>query len=269
MNDKKNKISIIMGIYNCAPTLSEAIDSIVNQTYDNWELIMCDDGSTDDTYRIAESYRQKYPDKVKLIRNRHNSGLNITLNHCLEYAKGEYIARMDGDDISLPQRFEKEFNFLETHPEYDIVSTPMIYFDESGDFRTGKSNGEPALPDFAKGTPFCHAPCLVRKKAYDAVNGYTVSDNRLRVEDWDLWVRMYENGFRGFNLDEPLYKMRDDRNAYARRKYRYRINEARVSLYAVKHLNLSIKNYIWCLRPLIVGLLPKPIYDYLHKRKIS
>lgn len=105
-----------MGIYNCAPTLSEAIDSIVNQTYDNWELIMCDDGSTDDTYRIAESYRQKYPDKVKLIRNRHNSGLNITLNHCLEYAKGEYIARMDGDDISLPQRFEKEFNFLETHP---------------------------------------------------------------------------------------------------------------------------------------------------------
>ena len=80
---------------------------------------------------------------------------------------------------------------------------------------------------------------------------------------------MYENGFRGFNLDEPLYKMRDDRNAYARRKYRYRINESRVSVYAVKHLNLSIKNYIWCLRPLIVGLLPKPIYDYLHQRKIS
>lgn len=176
---------------------------------------------------------------------------------------------MDGDDISLSQRFEKEFNFLEAHPEYDIVSVPMIYFDENGDFRTGKSNGEPALADFAKGTPFCHAPCLVRKKAYDAVNGYTVSEKRLRVEDWDLWVRMYENGFRGFNLDEPLYKMRDDRNAYARRKYRYRINEARVSVYAVKHLNLSIKNYIWCLRPLIVGLLPKPIYDYLHQRKIS
>lgn len=268
MNNEK-KISIIMGIYNCAPTLSEAIDSILNQTCDNWELVMCDDGSTDNTYRVADSYKQKYPDKIKLIKNEHNSGLNITLNHCLEYAGGEYIARMDGDDISLPERLEKEFNFLETHHEYDIVSAPMIYFDENGDFRTGKAGGEPNIAGFAKSTPFCHAPCMVRKTAYDAVDGYKVCKQRLRVEDWDLWVRMYEKGFRGYNLDEPLYKMRDDRNAYSRRKYRYRINEARVSVYAIKHLHLSRKNYIWCLRPLIVGLLPKPIYDYLHQRKIS
>lgn len=262
-----SKISIIMGIYNCAKTLPEAIDSILAQTYSNWELIMCDDSSSDDTYAIAEKYKITYPNKIKLIKNDKNLGLNATLNNCLKYVDGNYIARMDVDDISLPNRFEKEVDFLDNHLEYDIVSSQMIYFDDKGDFRQSNGGGEPSKYQFAKSTPFCHAPCMVRKRAYDEVQGYTVSDKRIRVEDWDLWIRMYEKGYKGYNLDIPLYKMRDDRNAYARRKYKYRVNEARVSIYATKHLGLGVKSYIWCLRPLIVGLLPKPIYMYLHKRK--
>lgn len=266
---EKAKISIIMGIYNCEKTLSEAIDSILNQTFTAWKLIMCDDGSTDGTYRTAEKYRKKYPDKIILVKNPGNMGLNYTLNHCLKYADTEYIARMDGDDISLPERLETEVDFLDAHPEYAIVSSPMIYFDDSGDFMTGKGNGEPDIASLCKGTPFCHAPCMVRREAYEAVNGYTVAADRLRVEDWDLWVRMYEKGYRGYNLDKPLYKMRDDRNAYSRRKFKYRINEARVGASAVKKLKLSAVNYLFCLRPIIVGLLPKPIYDYLHRKKMS
>ena len=105
------KISILMGIYNCAKTLPEAVDSILAQTYPNWELILCDDGSSDDTYAVAEGYRQQYPENIILLKNGRNMGLNHTLNHCLQHATGEYIARMDGDDISLPERFEKELNF--------------------------------------------------------------------------------------------------------------------------------------------------------------
>lgn len=265
-SDEKSLISIIMGIYNCAETLPEAVDSIICQTYDNWELIMCDDGSTDSTYKIASEYKEKYPDKIVVLKNEENMGLNYTLNRCLESAKGEYIARMDGDDISLPARLEKEIGFLSAHPEYAIVSCPMVYFDENGDFRTGKGGGEPDINLFAKGTPFCHAPCMVRREAYTAVKGYAVSKKRLRVEDWDLWVRMYEKGFRGYNLDEPLYKMRDDRNAYGRRKFKYRINEARIGASAVKKLHLSPFHYLYCARPIIVGLLPKTIYDYLHRK---
>lgn len=264
-----NRISVIMGIYNCASTLSEAILSIVNQTYDNWELIMCDDGSSDSTYEVALEYKEKYPDKIVLLKNEKNMGLNYTLNRCLEAAQEEYIARMDGDDISLPTRLEKEICFLNEHTEYAIVSCPMVYFDENGDFRTGKACGEPDINLFAKGTPFCHAPCMVRKEAYDAVNGYAISKQRLRVEDWDLWVRMYEKGFRGYNLDEPLYKMRDDRNAYSRRKFKYRINEARVGASAVKKLHLSPLNYLYSARPIIVGLLPRPLYNYLHRKRIK
>ena len=263
------KISIIMGIYNCAATLTEAIDSILAQTYPHWKLIMCDDGSADNTYKIAKEYALKYPEKIILIKNEKNMGLNFTLNHCLEYADTEYIARMDGDDISLPQRLEKEIEFLQNNPQYSIVSCPMIYFDENGDFRTGNALGEPNINNIAKSTPFCHAPCLVKAEAYHAVNGYAIDDKRLRVEDWDLWVRMYEKGYRGYNLSEPLYKMRDDRNAYSRRKFKFRINEARVTASAIKKLNLSKKYYIWILRPIIVGLLPKTVYNFLHKRKLS
>ena len=128
------KVSVIMGIYNCASTLGEAIESIIFQTYEDWELILCDDGSTDGTLKVAHKYKEIYPDKIILIQNKKNLGLNATLNHCLKYVTGDYIARMDGDDISLPNRFEVEVNYLDRHQECAIVSCPMIYFDERGDY---------------------------------------------------------------------------------------------------------------------------------------
>ena len=125
-------ISVIMGIYNCEKYLAEAIDCILNQTYKDWELIMCDDGSTDQTYTIAESYKNAHPEKIQLLRNLSNKGLNYTLNRCLEAAKGEYIARMDGDDLCSFNRFEKEAAILESRKDISIVSSYLEYFDEGG-----------------------------------------------------------------------------------------------------------------------------------------
>ena len=263
------RISVIMGIYNCAPTLREAIDSLYAQTYKEFKIIMCDDGSTDDTYQIAQEYANLH-DNVVLIRNPRNMGLNYTLNHCLEYADTEYIARMDGDDISLPTRFEKEIQFLDSHPEYAIVSGPMIYFDENGDFRTGVARTNfPEKKDFVQGTPFCHAPCMVRREAYLKVGGYSVDKKLLRVEDYHLWMKMYAAGFKGAVLNEPLYKMRDDRNAVARRTFRNRVNEAYVRHIGFKMLGLPWFYQIYTLRPLLVGLLPRPVYIYFHKKKLG
>lgn len=261
------RVSIIMGIYNCEPFLAEAIDSVISQTFSDWKLILCDDGSSDGTLKIAGDYQRRYPDRIILLNNLQNRGLNFTLNRCLEYADTEYVARMDGDDISLPERLEKEVRFLDSHPEYAIVSSPMVYFDENGDFMRGKGGGEPSVSSMCKATPFCHAPCMVRREAYEAVGGYTVSDDRLRVEDWDLWIRMYEKGYRGYNLEEPLYKMRDDRDALRRRKFKYRINEAKVGASAVKKLKLNPILYFFCARPILVGLLPPKLYRILHIMK--
>ena len=145
-----SRISVLIGLYNCASTIQEALDSLYAQTYQDFKIILCDDGSKDDTLKIARENARTH-ENVFVINNGHNMGLNYTLNHCLEYADTEYVARMDGDDISIPTRFEKEIEFLDTHPEYAIVSTPMIYFDEQGDFRIGHSIETPQKKDFLYG----------------------------------------------------------------------------------------------------------------------
>ncbi len=263
------KISVIMGIYNCETTLSNAIESIINQTYSDWELIMCDDGSLDGTYCVAEYYKNLYPTKIRLIRNECNLGLNATLNNCLRIARGDYIARMDGDDTCSCDRFEKEINVLDNERDIAIVSTAMSYFDESGIWGKVSHKEYPTDKDFIYRTQFCHAPCMVRREAYEAVRGYSESKWLLRVEDYHLWIKMYEAGFRGKNLQEPLYQMRDDRKAYSRRKLKYRINETYVKILAIKKFNLPFYSYVIAVKPIIVGLLPVFIYDIFHKKKLK
>ena len=263
-------ISILMGICNCSATLPEAIESILAQTYEDWELILCDDGSVDDTYAVADSYRRSYPGKIILLRNEQNMGLNFTLNHCLSHASGRYIARMDGDDISLPHRFETELSALEEDPRLAVVSSSMIFFDENGDY--GQSSGLAEYPRkelLVHGPVHCHAPCMVRTEIMREVEGYSVDPKLLRVEDWHLWLKIYSAGYHGRNLPEALYKMRDDRSAAGRRKFKYRLNEAYVSSLAVRMLKLKRWKYLYMLRPILVGLLPKPVYLFLHRRKMQ
>lgn len=263
------KISVIMGIYNCADTLNDAVQSILDQTVEDWELIMCDDGSADNTYEKALLLSERYPEKIILLRNEKNQGLNYTLNRCLKSAKGEYIARMDGDDLCSPERFEKELEAFENYPEMAIVSTAMDYFDENGTWGCIKHPEFVTSRDFLYGTPFCHAPCMVRKDVMDQVGGYTESKWLLRVEDYHLWVKIYNCGYKGMNLGEALYQMRDDREAYNRRKFRYRLNEVYVKILSVQKLKLPVWGYMYALRPVLVGLLPNKIYDLLHKQNLK
>ena len=263
----KVKISVIMGIYNVEPTLEEALDSLLEQTYQDFEIVLCDDGSVDNTYQIAKNYRDKYPDKIVLLKNDKNMGLNYTLNNCLDYCSGEYIARMDGDDVSVKTRFEKQVSFLDENPQYAFVSTTMVLFDEHGEFRTTKSIECPIAEDCIKGSPFCHAPSMIRHEVFKKVNGYTNAKWAIRVEDVDLWIKLYASDYKGYNISEPLYRMRDNRDAILRRKFRYRVNSTIVRIIGCKKLNLSLKYYFYSMRPIIVGLIPRPIYVFLHTRK--
>lgn len=262
------KISVIMGIYNCADTLDEAISCIIDQTERDWELIMCDDGSLDNTYNIALKYKEQYPQKIIVLKNESNLGLNATLNRCLEVARGKYIARMDGDDRCTVNRFELEMDVLDNKPEIAIVSSDMQFFDETGIWGYISHPTNPTKYDLIKDTPFCHAACMVRKEAYDKVKGYTTSKRLLRVEDYHLWLKMFFAGFKGENIHKPLYQMRDDRNAYSRRKFRYRINETYVKCLVVRYLKLPVWNYFFALRPIVVGIIPTFLYDILHKFRL-
>ncbi len=265
----KPLISVIMGIYNCADTLEEAVQSIIDQTITDWELIMCDDGSTDHTYETAKALQQAHPDKIILLKQESNRGLSAMLNRCLEAAQGTYIARMDGDDYCRSDRFASELQVLQDHPEIDIVSSDMEFFDESGVWGLISHPTNPVEQDFMKESPFCHAPCMVRKSAYDKVDGYSEDKQYHRVEDYHLWIKMYATGCKGMNIHEPLYQMRDDRNAYGRRKFRYRINEARVKHLARKTFHLPISYEIYVVKPILIGLLPGFLYDFLHRKRLG
>ena len=260
------KISVLIGIYNCGPTLETALDSLYEQTYKDFKIILCEDGSSDNTYEVAAEYAERH-DNIVLIRNDRNMGLNYTLNRCLEYADTEYCARMDGDDISLPTRFEKELRFLENHLEFAVVSSPMIHFDENGDFYIGTAVEYPEKGDFVKGTPICHAPCMVRTVALKKVGGYSDDVFLRRVEDYHLWFKMYAAGYRAYNLQEPLYKMRDDRNAYSRRNWMSRRNEVYVKYIGFRMLEIPWYKWGYILRPLLLFLLPSSVYDFLHRRR--
>lgn len=257
-----------MGIYNCVDTLEEAVNSIKSQTYDNWELIMCDDCSSDNTLSLARKIAET-DSRIKVINNEVNLTLAPTLNKCLKEAKGKYIARMDGDDICSPERFEKEIKFLENHKNISFVSTRMNLFDHNGVFRTTIVKEFPTYEDLVNGPPFCHAGCMIKKKALDKVGGYNTDKSVERVEDFDLWYRLYKNGFVGANLQEALYSMRDDRSAIKRRKMKYRVNSFNVRKNIIKTFNLSWKNYYYAVSPIIIGLIPTPIYKVLHQRKMK
>lgn len=261
------KISVIIGIYNCATMLQEALDSLYAQTYQDFEIILCDDGSKDNTYDVAFANQQKYPGKIILLRNKKNLGLNQTLNNCLAVAHGKYIARMDGDDLCMPDRLEVELRFLEEHPEYAIVSSPMEYFDENGTYRVGKGRGEVKKEHFIKGTPICHAPCMVRKEAYDAVGGYSVDSKLLRVEDYHLWFKMYAAGYKGYMLNKAYYKMRDDRNAVRRRNWMTRRNEFYVKWIGYPSIGLPWYTRFHSIVPILKYFTPGFVYRWFHYRK--
>lgn len=265
MNDIK--ISVIMGIYNCADTLGEAVDSILNQTYDKWELIMCDDASTDETIEVANEYCKK-DKRIKLIKNDINMGLAYSLNKCLSIAKGEYIARHDGDDICLPKRFEKQIKFIEEN-DIDLLGTAVEYFDKEGTWGEHKLKMYPDKNDVFKESMFSHPTILIKKSLIQSVEGYTVSNITLRAEDYDLFAKVYSKGVKGSNLQEVLLRVRRDKDAYKRRKFKYRIDESRCKFNAWKMLNINIKYLPIVLLPIIKGIVPVEIVKRYHNVKFS
>ncbi len=261
-------VSVLMGIYNCQDTLEKAIESILAQSYPHWELILCDDGSSDSSYQIAEAYKKKYPNRIVLLKNETNQGLNVTLNRCFQASKGELLARQDADDVSLPQRFEKQVEYLVDHPECSFVSCNMYVF--NGEFKAGvriQHKIRPTKKDVLISNQFHHATLMIRREALAAVGAYTEDHRLLRVEDYNLYTKLYAAGFYGENMQDIYYEVLENDETYRKRKFRFRINRAYAAFIAVDMLGLPKWYRLYAIRGLIVGLLPSRLYKFLHKKK--
>lgn len=251
------RVSIIMGIYNCEDTLEKAIQSILLQTYEDWELIMCDDCSSDGTLDIASKYAKAYPGKIVVLRNTSNKKLAYSLNRCLEIAKGEYVARMDSDDTSLPNRLKSQVLFLDEHPEYQVVSCRAITVDEYGNKEYRGVEGEPLPECMLNDVPFIHPTIMMRKEAYDVLGGYTVLPRTERGQDLDLWFRFFSRGFRGYVLGEALYQYSDFACTY-RKKYSFKMARCycMTRMYGYKLLGFPKCYCVFAFKPLVSCIVP-------------
>ena len=267
MKKIETKISIIMGVYNCADTLDESIKSIIDQTFKNWELIICNDASTDNTMDVLDYYK-RIDNRIKVISNKYNRGLAYSLNKCIEIATGEYIARHDGDDICLPNRLEKQIDFI-INNNFDFIGCGVEYFDNNGTWGEDILKEKLNTNDIFYRSMFSHPTLLIKKDVINKVNNYTVSKITLRAEDYDLFAKLYSLGFRGYNIQEILLRVRRDSNAYKRRKFKYRIDECRCKFKAWKMLNMNVKYLYVVVLPFIKGLVPTQLVKKYHSLKFS
>ena len=258
------RVSIIMATFNCQNTLKKCVDSILNQTYTDWEFIICDDCSFDKTYEMLLAYKEQYPDKFVILKNEKNSKLSYSLNRCLEMSKGEYVARMDGDDIADSNRLDRQVEFLDENLEYSVVGTAMTPFDEKG-FRPVRYAKEvPQKMDMLNGPPFFHATIMMRREAYKKVNGYLVSKRTVRGQDYDMWFRFFAAELKGYNLQESLYYVLEDDAAMKRRTLKNRFYEAQTKLKGYKMLEYPCYMYIYALKPLLAAAVPSQIMQKYH-----
>jgi len=201
------KISVIMPVFNCEKYLDESINSILNQTYRDFNFFIINDGSTDNSEKIIKNYQEKDDRIILLTQN--NQGVTKSLNKGIRNCRGKYIARMDADDVCAPKRFELQLEYLEKYPNTDIVGCLVSLISEKG--KLIRSLDDLPLEDYQIkwhlifGSPLIHPALMIRRRIFDDIGYY---DDSLNVaQDIELWRRLSHH-IKFYNIPERLFDLR-------------------------------------------------------------
>jgi glycosyltransferase involved in cell wall biosynthesis len=208
------KISVILPVYNGQDYLAEAIESVLSQSFRDFELIIINDGSTDSSPEIIG----KFDDPRIRFFQQSNQGLAATLNRAISLARGEYIARQDQDDVCLPSRFEKQINFLEANPDVGMVGTSAeIWVGNERTSRLLKHPTDDASIKFSLlfDNHFIHSSVMIRRSVFEKVDGYAVDFSRQPPEDYELWSRIMKK-YKLANLPDVLMAYREVEGSMSR-----------------------------------------------------
>ncbi|MDP4262633.1 MAG: glycosyltransferase [Bacteroidota bacterium] len=199
------KVTVLMPAYNAAKYIAEAIASVLEQTFTDFELVIINDGSTDETVSVIRRFSDS---RIRLIEQG-RQGISVALNTGLREARGNYIARFDADDICFPERLQKQVSFLDNHPGYVLTGCDAEYIAENGEHlfihRSAGHRHEEIMQQMYVYCPFIHSGVMYRKEAALAAGGY--SSDVQNIEDHLLWIGMAKYG-RYCNLPEQLIKVR-------------------------------------------------------------
>lgn len=233
-------ISVLIPVYNAEKYLAKAIESILSQTFPYFELIIIDDGSTDKSLEIIKNYANS-DERIKYI-SRENKGLIYTRNEGIELAQGKYIALMDADDISLPDRLEQQYNYLEKHDDYIAVGSFAALIDSDGDdlcdfgqYITHDEIDKAHLDGF--GGAIINPTAFIKREAIQSINGY--SKDYPHAEDFDFWLRLAEIG-RLTNIPKVMlfYRQHVESVGYAKRESQIKSTQKAIyDAYVRRNLN--------------------------------
>lgn len=257
------EVTVLMSIYNTPlEQLKLAIESILNQTYKDFEFLIINDGSKEECRELVKKYNDN---RINLVNNNENIGLDKSLNKGLKLAKGKYIVRMDTDDIAYENRIEKQIKFINENPQYSIVGSKAEFFDDNGVYGISKKTGEIKKEDMLSGTPFMHPTLIMKKDEILKIGGYPLYK---RCEDYAMEMELYCNNYKGYIMNEVLMKYRMDVNGYKKKKLKSRVIEAKMKYKYFRKLHISIYKYYYILKPIIAGIVPKCIMEKYQKNKL-
>ena len=222
-NLKRPIISVVMSVYNCEDFIKESIDSILGQTFRDFEFIIIDDCSTDNSVSIIESYNDK---RIKLVRNEYNMRLPASLNTGIKLARGKYIARMDADDVSISTRFSKQVSYLEKHAELAVLGGSFQAIDKDGNnlYIYHAKQGKNLLKYYLMPSPIAH-PTVMMRRDIIVKNEFYYDEQYSSAQDYDLWLRIIKK-FKIDNLPDVLLRYRIQANSISISKRQEQQNNA-------------------------------------------
>lgn len=279
VNNEKGKlamplVSVIMSVYNTKnyEELLNSVNSILAQTFKDFEFIICDDGST---FPETKKYLKKLEEldsRIRIIGYDNNRGLAYSRNECLKYCNGKYIALQDDDDISEPQRLQKEIDFFKKNPGFSFVGTNANIIDHSGIIGKYEVPQFPTKIDFLWNSPFINPTVMFKKSVLKTINGYNTSKMVNRVEDYELFFRLYANGYEGYNIQKNLFNYRIEIEKEKRRKYRSikdRFHEAYVRARGYKELHLFFRGIPFVIKPILISMIPSGLFYRIRKNEFK
>lgn len=241
----------------------------MEQTETDWELLIYNDGSETGWTKPIQNLAMLDP-RIRYLEGRENKGIAYGLNQCIQEAQGRYIARMDGDDISLPDRLKEQIRFLDTHKQYGFVGCNAFLIEEEEVWGIRKMPEIPEKENFLAYSPYIHPSVMFRKSVFEKYGYYHVSEKTKRCEDYELFMRLHIFGCHGYNLQKNLFCYREDKKSYEKRTLRHRMDEIRMRRLGFAALGLTgAKAWIYRYKPLMVWMMPDTIYRGLKRRQAN